>query len=560
MQLLDNIKMGPKLIASFAITAAITVIVGAFGAFKLGSSAESNTMMHQKLIIPMAQLADLMEINQKIMVNLRDSYVSDDVDTFKGNYDQLLQDRAKLEAQFGPSLVTDEGRRVWAEYTAARAKCEAMDAKVFAHLKAGRKAQGADLMFGEAYQAMLDLEKVAEKLKVGKLGVAQRTADANAETAAFTIRLLVVLMLLGAMVGIVLGVIIARSITLPLKKGVEMMGELSLGHLSLRLGQDRQDEIGELARSMDAFAGNLQRVMVGLQEIAAGNLAREWTCADDRDEIAPALILVRQNLLNLVEDAAMLGRAGVEGRLATRADATKHQGDYRKIVQGFNDCLDTVIGPLKVTADYVDKCSKGIIPPVITDNYNGDFNEIKNNLNTMVTMMSDLLSETDKIIKAAADGQLDTRADASKFVGGWNKLVSGVNDTITNIVNPLNVTADYVDKVAKGIIPPAITTEYKGQYNVIKGNLNSMVAMMSDLLTETDALVQAAINGRLATRAQATKFVGGWFHLVDGVNKTLDAVIVPLNVSAGYVDRISKGDIPPLITDNYNGDLVFPQI
>jgi methyl-accepting chemotaxis protein len=173
----------------------------------------------------------------------------------------------------------------------------------------------------------------------------------------------------------------------------------------------------------------------------------------------------------------------------------------------------------------------------------------------MVKMMSDLLAQTDIIIKAAADGELDTRADADQmFVGGWNKLVKGVNDTITNIVNPLNVTADYVEKVSKGVIPPAITTEYKGQYNVIKGNLNSMVAMMSELLSETDALVQAALGGKLATRAAASKFVGGWFQLVDGVNKTLDAVIGPLNVSAGYVDRISKGDIPPKITDNYNGD------
>ncbi|MEI6143889.1 MAG: hypothetical protein WCP85_31715, partial [Mariniphaga sp.] len=38
------------------------------------------------------------------------------------------------------------------------------------------------------------------------------------------------------------------------------------------------------------------------------------------------------------------------------------------------------------------------------------------------------------------------------------------------------------------------------------------------------------------------------------VNKTLDAVIGPLNVAANYVDLISKGDMPKEITDNYNGD------
>jgi len=38
-----------------------------------------------------------------------------------------------------------------------------------------------------------------------------------------------------------------------------------------------------------------------------------------------------------------------------------------------NQTLDAVIGPLIVSADYVDKISKGISPATITDNYNGDF-------------------------------------------------------------------------------------------------------------------------------------------------------------------------------------------
>ena len=86
----------------------------------------------------------------------------------------------------------------------------------------------------------------------------------------------------------------------------------------------------------------------------------------------------------MLADAAMLSKAAVEGKLATRADASKHQGDYRKVVEGVNATLDAVIGPLNMAADYVDKISKGEIPPKITDNYNGDFNTIKNNLNQCI--------------------------------------------------------------------------------------------------------------------------------------------------------------------------------
>jgi methyl-accepting chemotaxis protein len=48
---------------------------------------------------------------------------------------------------------------------------------------------------------------------------------------------------------------------------------------------------------------------------------------------------------------------------------------------GVNSTLDAVIGPLNVAAEYVDRISKGDMPKMITDNYNGDFNDIKNNLN-----------------------------------------------------------------------------------------------------------------------------------------------------------------------------------
>ena len=171
----------------------------------------------------------------------------------------------------------------------------------------------------------------------------------------------------------------------------------------------------------------------------------------------------------------------------------------------------------------------------------------------MVKMMNDLLAQTDVLIQGAANGELDKRADASLFVGGWNKLVAGVNDTVVNIVNPLRVTADYVDKVAKGVIPPTITTEYKGEYNVIKGNLNNMVKMMNDLLAQTDVLIQGAADGQLDKRADASLFVGGWNKLVSGVNDTVTNIVGPLMVTADYVDRVSKGDMPPTITDTYKG-------
>ena len=60
---------------------------------------------------------------------------------------------------------------------------------------------------------------------------------------------------------------------------------------------------------------------------------------------------VRENLKTLISDMDILAHAAREGKLATRADAAKHGGDFRRIVDGVNQTLDAVIGPLNVAAE-----------------------------------------------------------------------------------------------------------------------------------------------------------------------------------------------------------------
>ena len=69
----------------------------------------------------------------------------------------------------------------------------------------------------------------------------------------------------------------------------------------------------------------------------------------------------------LVDDAVLLAQAGVEGKLDVRADAGKHQGDFRKIIDGVNKTLNAVIGPLNTAADYIEMIAKGDIPSIITE-------------------------------------------------------------------------------------------------------------------------------------------------------------------------------------------------
>jgi methyl-accepting chemotaxis protein len=172
-----------------------------------------------------------------------------------------------------------------------------------------------------------------------------------------------------------------------------------------------------------------------------------------------AIEQVRTNINALVVDTNILVNAAIQGELSTRADASRHQGDFRKIVQGINNTLDSVINPLNMAAQYVDDIAKGNIPAKITDTYNGDFNAIKNNLNQCIDAVNAMIADTAMLVDAAEKGELSTRADVDRHQGDFRKIVEGVNNALDYVINPLNIAAQYVDRISKGDIPKHINEQ-----------------------------------------------------------------------------------------------------
>jgi methyl-accepting chemotaxis protein len=205
-------------------------------------------------------------------------------------------------------------------------------------------------------------------------------------------------------------------------------------------------------------------------------------------------------------------------------------------------------------ADIANKIAVGDLSSKI-DLKPGDSTSLMASMHGMTVTLKTVLADTDVLVQAAAQGKLEVRADAAKHQGEFRKLVEGVNATVTNIAEPLKVTSGYIDQIAKGIIPATITTDYKGEYLVIRDNLNSLVKMMGDLLAQTDIIIQGAANGELEKRANAGIFQGGWNELVVGINKTLDGIILPVNEAVAVLIEMEKGDLTKTVKGDYKGQL-----
>ena len=328
--------------------------------------------------------------------------------------------------------------------------------------------------------------------------------------------LILILVIASILIAIILAVYIIRNITKSIQQGVTAAEAISHGDMSTNIDVSSKDEVGILMAAMKAMSENIQAI------------------------------------INEVNKSAQMAQ---DGKLDYRANASKFEGEYKQLLVSFNAALDALIRPMNMTAEYVDRISKGDIPPKITEEYKGDFNEIKNNLNATIDVMSGLLQDTNGLIKASIEGKLDTRANASKYIGGWNELVAGINELINALVKPINVTAEYVDRISKGDIPPKITEEYKGDFNEIKNNLNGTIDVMNSLTGEIQSLIENAVTGNLSFRANAKIFIGSWSELVGGINKLLDNIVDPINEASHAVSILATGDLRARMEGNYKGDL-----
>ncbi len=159
-----------------------------------------------------------------------------------------------------------------------------------------------------------------------------------------------------------------------------------------------------------------------------------------------------------------------------------------------------------------------------------------------------------RLTDASKEGQLSDRGKPEQFQGAYAEIVRGVNTMLDAILLPIGEGNRILAQVSNGKIDELIAQTYKGDHEKMKQAINNVALVLQGLQKELARLTEASKDGQLAERGKHDQFQGAYAEIVRGVNAILDAVIGPLNVSAKYVEQISKGDIPPQITDTYHGD------
>lgn len=131
-----------------------------------------------------------------------------------------------------------------------------------------------------------------------------------------------------------------------------------------------------------------------------------------------------------------------DGNLSKRSEMNGIHSEFHPILHGINDTLDAVIKPLNVAAEYVDNISKGIVPEKITKDYKGDFNSIKNNLNTLIDSTNEIIANAKLVAKGDLTVQLKKRSENDELMIALTEMVKRLSEIVTNILQSAENIAD----------------------------------------------------------------------------------------------------------------------
>ncbi len=293
-----------------------------------------------------------------------------------------------------------------------------------------------------------------------------------------------------------------------------------------------------------------------LAQISTGKIDEliAHTYKGDHEKMKQAVNNVGLVLQQLQKELVRLNDASKEGQLSERGKPEQFQGAYAEIVRGVNAMLDAILLPIGEGNRILTQISTGKIDELIAHTYKGDHEKMKQAVNNVGTVLQALQKELVRLNDASKEGLLSERGKPEQFQGAYAEIVRGVNAMLDAILLPIGEGNRILAQISSGKIDELIAQAYKGDHEKMKQAVNNVGTVLQRLHKELERLTEAANAGQLSERGKHEQFQGAYADIVRGVNGVLDAVIAPLNVAANYVDRISKGDVPPPITDAYHGD------
>ena len=317
--LLSHFSVGKRLSIGFALILTLSALAALVGLIQLNNVASATNQLMQQPLTTERLVSDWYRyihsgikrtaaIAKSADPSLAKFFEADQAESSKASAELLKQITELLESEQEKALLK-EINTLRDEYLASRNK--------IVELKKADQADEANQLLEQKFMPVSTayLKKIEELVKLQRAQIDETAKKIQTDYESSRI-LLIVLILVSGILAVISAVLLTRSIVRPLQEASLMAAELAQGDLTHTIQTNRQDEIGDLIRSINGIGQGLSRVIgdvrtgthaihTAADEIASGNAdlsARTESQASSLQETASSMeeltSTVRQNADN----------------------------------------------------------------------------------------------------------------------------------------------------------------------------------------------------------------------------------------------------------------------
>jgi methyl-accepting chemotaxis protein len=276
--MLKNFKIGTRLSLAFGVILLLMMAVGGYAIREINSLDSQIGVLVDDRMVKLEQANTIIDNINLLARGLRNIIIDDNKEHQAEELRRIAEARktvGEILAELERTIKSDSGLALLRKIKDARGVYVKETEAYMDLIRSGQTDQAKKVLLSEIRAAQKSYMENLEELIQFQEEAAKQAGKEAGESATRATSLIAVLLGVALVLGVVLAIIIIRSITAPVAKASSLAETMAKGDFTAKLDIEQQDEIGLMARSLNAMAaqlgGMIREIISGVDTLSASS-------------------------------------------------------------------------------------------------------------------------------------------------------------------------------------------------------------------------------------------------------------------------------------------------
>jgi methyl-accepting chemotaxis protein len=340
----------------------------------------------------------------------------------------------------------------------------------------------------------------------------------------------------------------------------DVLQRLAVNDCTVKVSGTYSGIFAELAAATNEAQNRFKHAVRVVDLIGAGDFIEELESLQkvgkrsEHDILGPALVKTMNSIETLVSEANMLAKAAASGEVGKHADAGKHQGNYRMIIEGMNSILEAIIQPLKaasesatslasaseeLTAVSHQMASNAEETAVQANVVSVASEQVSRNVSSVATASEEMQASIREISKNANDSARVAKnaVTAAQATNETMKKLAESSQEIGNVIKVITSIAQQTNLLALNATIEAARAGESGKGFAVVANEVKELAKQTAKATEEISQKIEAIQGDAAGAATAIEEISAIINQINDISSSIASAVEEQTVTTNEIGR-----------------------